>query len=417
LFFYLAAALLALMLGIAITLSVTLIDSLKKAEAHSLFHIAEIQSLAISEWRRSVKNIARQITSRTRIRQELVKFNEGRITLQQINRFTQPKLNDAMSLSDEVFGILRLDRHDRIVARCGYGADLFWEDHDAADFVSENVTLSEPLVIKNKPSIIVSAPILDRSGVRQGTDLVIVGLAHLKNVINNSKDLGKTSAIILGYAHGLSILPLFSKMAHVDSPLAKTDLFHVVQSDIGKAITGKRGLRQIGDMTVVYYPIEASRWGLAISQDTHELYSALNRKMALIGGLAVLIYAFVLFGFWFLMKPMAGRILLHADELERKIQEKTVHLETEIGERQKAEQEKEKMIVELQGAMLEIKTLSGMLPICANCKKIRDDEGYWNQIESYISKHSEAEFSHSICPECAKTLYPDIVITPNPNIS
>lgn len=55
----------------------------------------------------------------------------------------------------------------------------------------------------------------------------------------------------------------------------------------------------------------------------------------------------------------------------------------------------------------EIKTLRGMLPICASCKKIRDDKGYWNQIESYISDRSEILFSHSICPECAKKLYPE----------
>ncbi len=58
-------------------------------------------------------------------------------------------------------------------------------------------------------------------------------------------------------------------------------------------------------------------------------------------------------------------------------------------------------------AMAEIKTLRGILPICANCKKIRDDEGYWTAIELYISQHSEAEFSHGVCTECAKTLYPD----------
>jgi len=55
----------------------------------------------------------------------------------------------------------------------------------------------------------------------------------------------------------------------------------------------------------------------------------------------------------------------------------------------------------------EIQTLRGILPICSNCKKIRDDKGYWNQIEAYISDHSEAQFSHSICPECAKELYPE----------
>jgi len=56
----------------------------------------------------------------------------------------------------------------------------------------------------------------------------------------------------------------------------------------------------------------------------------------------------------------------------------------------------------------EIKTLRGILPICASCKNIRDDKGYWNQIEAYIRDHSEAEFSHSICPDCAKKLYPDL---------
>lgn len=62
---------------------------------------------------------------------------------------------------------------------------------------------------------------------------------------------------------------------------------------------------------------------------------------------------------------------------------------------------------ELQQALSEVKTLSGFLPICASCKKIRDDGGYWNQIENYIRERSDAEFSHSICPECAEHLYPD----------
>ena len=60
----------------------------------------------------------------------------------------------------------------------------------------------------------------------------------------------------------------------------------------------------------------------------------------------------------------------------------------------------------LQIALDDVKKLSGFFPICANCKKIRDDQGYWNQIEEYIREHSEAEFTHSICPGCAKKLYP-----------
>jgi hypothetical protein len=63
---------------------------------------------------------------------------------------------------------------------------------------------------------------------------------------------------------------------------------------------------------------------------------------------------------------------------------------------------------ENEKALQEIKILSGFLPICSSCKKIRDDKGYWNQIEVYIRDHSEAEFSHGICPDCAKKLYSDL---------
>ena len=63
---------------------------------------------------------------------------------------------------------------------------------------------------------------------------------------------------------------------------------------------------------------------------------------------------------------------------------------------------------ELKNALAEIKTLRGFIPICSNCKKIRDDEGYWQQIEMYIQARSEAEFSHGICPDCMRALYPDI---------
>ena len=70
--------------------------------------------------------------------------------------------------------------------------------------------------------------------------------------------------------------------------------------------------------------------------------------------------------------------------------------------------ELEKTNQELQNALSQIKKLKGFLPICASCKKIRDDEGYWIRIESYIKDHSEAEFTHSMCPECTEKLYPDL---------
>lgn len=80
----------------------------------------------------------------------------------------------------------------------------------------------------------------------------------------------------------------------------------------------------------------------------------------------------------------------------------------DISRRKRVEAEREVLIGELQAALEKVKQLSGLLPICASCKKIKDDNGYWNQIESYIRDHSEAEFSHGICPDCAKKLYPEL---------
>jgi len=71
------------------------------------------------------------------------------------------------------------------------------------------------------------------------------------------------------------------------------------------------------------------------------------------------------------------------------------------------EEEQERLNVELKEALNQIKTLSGLIPICAACKKIRDDKGYWNQLEQYLEEHSDAVFSHGLCPECFREYFPE----------
>lgn len=107
----------------------------------------------------------------------------------------------------------------------------------------------------------------------------------------------------------------------------------------------------------------------------------------------------------------------HQVQLEEKVNARTIQLDKanrflleDIAKRKLTEEELRKERDKLREAISEIKTLSGLLPICSHCKKIRDDKGYWNQIESYIRDHSEAEFSHSICQECARKYYPDMDI-------
>lgn len=77
----------------------------------------------------------------------------------------------------------------------------------------------------------------------------------------------------------------------------------------------------------------------------------------------------------------------------------------DITDRVSMEKERETLIKDLQKALKDIKTLSGLIPICAKCKKIRDDKGYWNSLENYIETHTDGQFSHGLCPECAEELY------------
>ena len=103
--------------------------------------------------------------------------------------------------------------------------------------------------------------------------------------------------------------------------------------------------------------------------------------------------------------------IFYTMEIEQRIKmqdETNQRLQNEIKVRTTVEAELDKSILSLQQALDEVKVLRGILPICASCKKIRDDKGSWNKIESYIRDHSEAEFSHSICPECAQQLYHEI---------
>ncbi len=113
------------------------------------------------------------------------------------------------------------------------------------------------------------------------------------------------------------------------------------------------------------------------------------------------------------MRPREGGTIpvsLRADV----IREKTGHILgfificSDRTQHKQAEKEREKLINELQEALARVKTLRGLLPICSSCKMIRDDKGYWKQLESYIRDHTEAEFTHSMCPQCAEKAYAEL---------
>ena len=95
--------------------------------------------------------------------------------------------------------------------------------------------------------------------------------------------------------------------------------------------------------------------------------------------------------------------------VRRRLVVRNQQLAAALQAKQIVEVENARAIVELRQALADVKQLRGLLPICAHCKKIRNDSGYWSTVETYISAHSEAEFTHSICPDCLEKYYPDYV--------
>ena len=126
------------------------------------------------------------------------------------------------------------------------------------------------------------------------------------------------------------------------------------------------------------------------------------RRVAFYMG-ALTVFAVVLMAFWRYRSVMRLNRRLKENIARRKTAERRLRKSHEQLEHKVCERTRD-----LQEALSKVKTLSGLLPICTHCKKIRDDQGYWNQIEAYIEKHSDAAFSHSICRECAKKYYPDL---------
>ncbi len=121
-----------------------------------------------------------------------------------------------------------------------------------------------------------------------------------------------------------------------------------------------------------------------------------------------LVLIIVTSGFEFSRRRYRAAMLREKEKLERE----TLLLNQEVQERLRTEREKEILIGELQDTLAQVRTLKGLVPICAHCHRIRDDQGFWNQLETYLREHSDAQFSHGICPACVAAHYPEV--GPNP---
>ena len=218
LFLYMACILFAFSFFLILTTAKPIYERLKESENNNVRHNIEVRAMAVNEWIRHSMSVAVQVTSRSRIRQELEKYNNGTISLAQLKSFTEPKLSDAMNISKEIAGITRLDNSGKVVAQCGEMiTSLPSEINYTGPF---DTSLSTPIAQNGRQMLIVSAPIISRSKKYVGADLVLIDLYQLKNITNNasSENVAKT---VLGYSYDGAVYGVFTEIKKIKDELVK----------------------------------------------------------------------------------------------------------------------------------------------------------------------------------------------------
>ena len=329
------SALAILVIGVVVAfVSITpLFNHLKEDTEQDLSFAVKNKTLAIEEYLARAKDVALQITSRTRIRDYLEAYNKGQIGLDELVNFTAPKLVDAMSLSAEVKGVSRLDQEGNLVVQVGTPIPKeFWPLPGKA---SKEPIVHDPIAIGDRTYLVVGAPILNDQSVRVGTDIVLFDLGRLQKIVQDYTGLGKTGETLLGSVHDQRVELFFPLRGSNKVPPGGIPLDSPLGLAFEKALHQEVGILKPSDSpeVIAYGPIHGSDWGLLVKMDKGELYAPITQQAVAIGGIIVILILLGTVGTALLLRPLTGKMV----GLEREIQAKALALNDELNERKRAE--------------------------------------------------------------------------------
>ncbi len=256
-----------------------LYDDLIKQEEKNLLLSLRTKTMAVEEYLARAKDIAVQISSRTVAREELEKYNQGQITLKELAEFSERILLDAMDTTQEVWGVTRLDAHNKIVVQVGLEIpEEAWPEFNP---LSREASCGGPLNLGRRPYLVVTAPILNRRNELMGRDIMVFRLFQLERIVKDQpQSIAETIVGGIRNNEVELVFPVSSNGAQITNvPL---------DSGIGLAMR-KTALKQTGillvggsdghDELIADGPIRGSDWGLLLKMAPGELYASVNRHV------------------------------------------------------------------------------------------------------------------------------------------
>jgi PAS domain S-box-containing protein len=322
-----SAGLLLACLCVALTSVLPLYKQLKTQQANHLIFAAKTRSMVVEEFLAKAKETALQITSRSKIRESLEKYNTNEIDLAVLHTFSAPKLQDALNLSQFAVGISRLDHQGNLVVKVGMPVPkefLHLPDNDSVE-----PFLSGPVAVAEASYIVVAAPILNRNNIRVGMDIVLFSTAKLLEIVQDYTGLGETGETILG-KFGASCPPaLFFQTRAISGPdrkalisgefFLKEHAFNKVFADPEQSF---RLLETSHDLAA-YGSIKGVDWEIMVIMHKDELFKPITRQVVVILlVIAVLVIPLGMAGLIFLLRPLSDRMIIHVDTLQRQIKAK-----------------------------------------------------------------------------------------------
>ncbi len=336
-----AGAFIVIGMAIGLVTSWPLYSEMKRhGEANLMREVAD-KKVAIQAFLDGAKDSAMQVTSRTVIREKLEAYYAGKVTRGELAAFTETKLLDAMRRSSLIAGISRLDRNGNLVVLAGVPIPRnFWVIPRDGLRVAD---IGPLFADDGKTFLVVGAPVLDRALKRVATDIILVDLSRLKSIVENPSNLGTSEEVFLATGNPKNPSLIFGGSSVSKSQFLAPLGDSLVNKALEKAFLQESGMldhvnSESQPYMVAYAPIAGTKWGLAIRVSKHEFDGPIWKQFLLSGAFIIVAVLMGTLGMIFVIRPLTGKLIFRAADLEKEIRAKTGQLYEELAQRKQAEE-------------------------------------------------------------------------------